>query len=238
LPHIMPIQKAHGENDERGKAASDCKQLSKDLDCAVVIPTQAATEVEEKQSKGKRAGKLDVYGSKAQIHVSNTFMIITDKGKVSDEKLEEWQQDVNWLVDIKKNRDGPPFCFRARHYVQFGKVVETFEKDSQYSEEAHTVAKEGDEAEALREALREAEVATPVVVKVEPALKEPVGVSEPEQSIPTRESLPVESAEEQKAEMEPEPEKEIEETTIQVLAKKMSVLERMRMKKITMGEQN
>ena len=156
LPHIIPIMKSWGENDEKAKAAADCKQLSKDLKCSVVVPTQAATDVEEKQLRGRRAGKLDVYGSKAQIHVSNNFMIITDKGKVPDETKEEFEQDVNWLVDVKKNRDGPPFCFRARHYVHFGKVEEVFgDSDEQETDEEHAAADE--EQEAINEALKEDE---------------------------------------------------------------------------------
>jgi len=154
LPHVIPIMKAYGENDEKAKAAADCKQLAKDLDCSVVIPTQAATEVEAKQQKGRRAGKLDVYGSKAQIHVANTFIIITDKGKVPDDKLEEWQRDVMWLADIKKNRDGPPFCFRCRHYVQYGKVVETAANDEQESDEEHA-ADDAERAEAAKAAEEE-----------------------------------------------------------------------------------
>lgn len=153
LPHIVPIQKTWSENDEKSKAAADCKQLAKDLKCSVVIPTQAATEVEAKQQKGKRAGKLDVYGSKGQVHVANTFIIITDRGKVPDDSLEEWQRDVNWLVDIKKNRDGAAFSFRARHYVQYGKVVEVFEKDEEEDNEEHAAGEQ--EQEAVREALEE-----------------------------------------------------------------------------------
>ena len=153
LPHVVPIMKAYGENDEKAKAAADCKQLSKDLKCSVVIPTQAATVVEEKQAKGKRAGKLDVHGAKAVIHVANSFIMITDKGKVPDPNLEDWQQDVNWLIDIKKNRDGPPFCFRARHYVQFGKVVEVFDKKEQEEGEDHSA--EDEEAAAAAAAAQE-----------------------------------------------------------------------------------
>lgn len=155
LPHIVPIMKSWSENDDRAKAASDCKQLSKDLDCCVIIPTQAATEVEEKQRKGRRAGKLDVYGSKGQIHVANTFMMITDRGKVSDDSLEEWQQDVNWLVDIKKNRDGPPFCFNARHYVHFGKVEEVYNVGTQEDNQEH--AADDDEKKDIADAIAEIE---------------------------------------------------------------------------------
>ena len=125
LPHIVPIEKAWGENDERGKAASDCKELARWLRLPVIIPTQAATEVEDKQTKGHRAGKLDVYGSKAQIHVANTFFIITDKGKdPNQQQLDEWKRDVYWLVDVKKNRDGPTFHFVAKHFVNYGEVKE------------------------------------------------------------------------------------------------------------------
>jgi replicative DNA helicase len=179
LPHIVPIMKSWGENDEKSKAATDCKQLSKDLNCSVIIPTQAATEVEAKQSKGRRAGKLDVYGSKGQVHVANSFYIITDKGKVPDDNLEEWQRDVNWLVDCKKNRDGPGFCFRARHYVQFGKVEEVFDQDSQEDNEEHSVS--DDEADALKEAIQEAEgaidkpVDKPVEEPVVRSVKRPMG---------------------------------------------------------------
>jgi len=125
LPHIKPIQPAWGENDERFKAAADCKELARWLRLPVVVPTQGATVLEEKQQKGKRGGKLDVYGSKGQVHVANNFIIITDKGKVDDQpNLEEWEKDVLWLVDAKKTRDGPPFWFLARHSVKYGKVEE------------------------------------------------------------------------------------------------------------------
>lgn len=153
LPHVVPITKAYGENDEKSKAAADCKQLSKDLKCSVVIPTQAATVVEEKQAKGRRAGKLDVHGAKAVIHVANSFMIITDKGKVPDKNLEDWEQDVNWLCDMKKNRDGPGFCFRARHYVHFGKVVEVFDSKEQEEDEEH--AANDEEAKAAADAAKD-----------------------------------------------------------------------------------
>jgi len=134
LPHLKPIQQAWGENDERSKAASDCKELARSLHTAVIVPTQAATEVEEKQNKGRRAGKLDVYGSKGQIHVSNTFMIITSKGAdesqiVGKDVEQEWERDVYWLCDIKKQRDGAPFWFHAKHFVKNGRVIEVKEDD-------------------------------------------------------------------------------------------------------------
>lgn len=130
LPHVIPVAKAWGENDERAKAASECKELARWLHVAVLIPSQAATEVEEKSNKGRRAGKLDVYGSKGQIHVANVFMIITAKG-TDDTQTErkDYQRDMYWMVDIKKNRDGPPFFFFARHRVLVGRVEEIKEEE-------------------------------------------------------------------------------------------------------------
>jgi replicative DNA helicase len=156
LPHIAPIGQAWGENDERAKAASDCKQLSKDCNCAVVVPTQAATEVEAKQEKGKRANKLDVYGSKGQVHVANSFLMITKRGVFEDENKPEYLWDVRWLCDMKKNRDGPPFYFEARHHVQIGKVEEISESSAN-AEEIDDItgeagaALEGDEAPVKEE---------------------------------------------------------------------------------------
>jgi replicative DNA helicase len=125
LPHVKPIEAAWGENDERFKAAADCKELARALRLPVVTPTQAATEVEKKQASGKRAGKLDVYGSKGQVHVANTFLIITYKGTDDTQTaVEEPCRDVYWLCDAKKNRDGPPFYFTAKHRVKDGMVEE------------------------------------------------------------------------------------------------------------------
>lgn len=125
LPHIKPIQQAWNENDELKKAAADCKELARMLQVPVIVPTQAATEVEEKQMKGKRASKMDVYGSKGQVHVANTFVILTYKG--TDDRqtnLDPEDRDVIWLVDCKKNRDGKAFCFEAIHHVNTGVVEE------------------------------------------------------------------------------------------------------------------
>jgi len=125
LPHIKPIQQVWGENDEMKKAASDCKDLARSLRVHVVIPTQAATEVMKKQERGRRGSKLDVYGSKGQVHVANTFILITETGKDDAQQCaNEWDKDVLWLVDIKKNRDGPPFYFRAKHKVKIGRIEE------------------------------------------------------------------------------------------------------------------
>lgn len=136
LPHIVPILKAYGENDERWKAAGDCKELARSLSVPVVVPTQAATEVEAKQTRGHRAGKLDVYGSKGQIHCANNFLIITSRGK-DNEQVDrlEYERDVFWLIDCKKNRDGPPFSFKAKHHVFTGKVEEVTEKNLTDDEE-------------------------------------------------------------------------------------------------------
>lgn len=162
LPHLKPIQQAWGENDERAKAASDCKELARSLHTAVIVPTQAATDVEEKQNKGRRAGKMDVYGSKGQIHVSNTFLIITSKG--ADESQEvgegkelkaEWERDVYWMCDIKKQRDGAPFWFYAKHYVKNGRVVEIREDDM-----SKAVGKDKeDEKDAINKAIGESDEA-------------------------------------------------------------------------------
>ena len=125
LPLIKPIQAAMSTNDEEKKTSADCKELARSLRVPVIVPTQAATCVEEKQSKGKRAGKLDVYGSRTQIHVANVFVILTFKRKIcDDESVPEYLRDVVLLADIKKNRDGPPFSFTIRHKVQCGQLEE------------------------------------------------------------------------------------------------------------------
>jgi replicative DNA helicase len=157
LPHIVPILKAYGENDERWKAAGDCKELARSLQVPVVIPTQAATEVEEKQNKGKRAGKLDVYGSKGQIHVCNNFLIITYRGRDNTQvdRL-EYERDVYWLVDCKKNRDGAPFSFLAKHHVYYGKVEEVTEDgDGQTTGDDHKA--DDDQKAAAEEFLKDTE---------------------------------------------------------------------------------
>ena len=130
LPHVKPIQQAWGENDERSKAASDCKELGRWLRVAVVVPTQAATDVEEKTTKGRRAGKLDVYGSKGQIHVANTFLIIMEKGKDDTQTGPDDEKDTYLSADVKKNRDGATFCFRLRHFVKSGRIEEVINAKS------------------------------------------------------------------------------------------------------------
>jgi replicative DNA helicase len=146
LPHIVPIMKSYGENDERWKAAADCKELARSLQVPVIIPTQAATDVAEKQERGKRAGKMDVYGSKGPIHVSNTFFIITVTGKDNTQiDRPEYERDVYWLVDCKKNRDGSPFSFKAKHHVYIGKVEEVVESGDFTGSGDHTAGEKTQE---------------------------------------------------------------------------------------------
>ena len=129
LDHLSPIHQAWGEHDEEGKKASDARELARSLNKHVLIATQAATVVEEKQEKGRKAGKLDVYGSKKKIHPANTFIIITQERRDEKQKVEhEWERDYFWDVGIKKNRDGPPFSFRARHCVRTGRVEEMVDR--------------------------------------------------------------------------------------------------------------
>ena len=131
LPHIMPIQKIWNENDERAKAAADCKELARSLHVPVITPTQAATIVEEKQAKNKATGKMDVYGSKGQVHIANTFILITETGKDPTQTgVDDADRDVLWKVEIKKNRDGPPFFFTVKHSVHYGKIEEVHVLDN------------------------------------------------------------------------------------------------------------
>lgn len=174
LPHVKPIQEVWNENDERAKAASDCKEIARSLRVPVIIPTQAATDVEEKQSKGKRAGKLDVYGSKGQVHVANTFAIITITGyDNSDTTIPEEERDVYWLVDVKKVRDGPTFAFRVKHIVRYGQVVVVAEGEK--TDGSATVGKAIDSAEAAGDEATAKEKATSKSV---PAAAEPEDADE------------------------------------------------------------
>ena len=186
LPHIVPIMKAYGENDERWKAAGDCKELARSLKVPVVTAGQAATEVEEKQMKGRRAGKLDVYGSKGQIHVANNFLIITYRGR-DNTQLDrvEYERDVYWLADCKKNRDGAPFSFLAKHHVYTGKVEEIKEDDQgNTSEDDHTA---DDDQKAVADAILneegKAEDTPDADDKKEPTIAEP---PEPEPEPPPK----------------------------------------------------
>jgi replicative DNA helicase len=158
LPHIVPILKSYGENDERWKAAGDCKELARSLSVPVVVPTQAATEVENKQMRGRRAGKLDVYGSKGQIHVANNFLIITYKGKDQTQTdRPEYERDVYWLVDCKKNRDGSAFSFVAKHHVYYGKVEEVARDGEGNVADADNTASSDDQKATADDILAEAD---------------------------------------------------------------------------------
>jgi replicative DNA helicase len=175
LPHVKPIQQAWGENDERAKAATDCKELAKILRVPVITPTQASTDVEKKQMSGKRAGKLDVYGSKGQIHVANTFMIITYKGTDDTQvDLQDYERDVFWLCDAKKNRDGSPFYFMAKHMVKIGRVIEVDDPGKKPAKEA---------VDAVTAALKAAgEAGKPKVAPAAPTA--PVAAPTPPTAIP------------------------------------------------------
>jgi hypothetical protein len=239
LPHVKPIQQAWGENDERFKAASDCKELARWLRLPVVVPTQAATIVEEKQSKGKPGGKLDVYGSKGQVHVANTFVLVTETGKDDTQTaLEDWERDVFWRCDCKKNRDGATFWFRAKHFVKIGKIVEV-PKDGESGSAATAAAgaaalKEAKEAEkGSKQGKEGAKGSTPVSEAVPPPIAVPVADSaklaqevlkEEEARVASKsEAIPVESIVEAKQEtvtVEKEPEPEHHLSTLDRLRKK------------------
>jgi len=162
LPHVKPIQQAWGENDERAKAAADCKEVARWLRLPVVTPTQAATVLEAKQAKGQRGSKMDVYGSKAQVHVANTFILITEKGKDDTQTdREDWQRDVFWTTDVKKNRDGPPFHFTAKHHVQYG-LVEEVDGDSGMGKSATLAAIDDDDDGGASPTKKDAQVASAI----------------------------------------------------------------------------
>lgn len=131
LDHLGPLQKAWSENDEQAKVAWDCKGLCIDLNIPFITATQAATIVDQKQEKGRRFGRLDVYGSKRRIHASNTFMGIMLAG-FDDKQLRsnggdrdtEAMCDKFWTAEVAKSRDGATFKFELRHKVLTGEVIE------------------------------------------------------------------------------------------------------------------
>jgi len=131
MDHLSPMQKAFSENDEQAKIAWDCKGLSVDLNVPLITATQAATIVETKQEKGRRFGKLDVYGSKRRIHASNTFVGVMVSG-FDDSQLianggdreDENACDKFWTAEVCKDRDGRNFTFELRHKVKTGYVVD------------------------------------------------------------------------------------------------------------------
>ena len=168
LPNVKPIQKYFDQNDERAKAAADCKELARWLKLPVIIPTQAATVLEKAQKRGSHGDKLDVYGSKAQVHVANTFILITVRGTIDEnDGKEEWARDVKWTCACKKNRDGPPFWFNARHFVETGRIEEIL------GEGAKGNAPDEDKAQEQLTEQDGVDVATEMVKEIaEEALKE------------------------------------------------------------------
>lgn len=131
LDHMGSIYPAWNENDAAAKASGDLKQLSINCDVPVITSTQAATQVEAMQKKGKTAGKMDVYGSKQKTHKANMLMHVKlvgydttqlkDNGGIYDT---EDQCDRFWHVYIAKSRDTECFGFGAKHFVQSGRIVE------------------------------------------------------------------------------------------------------------------
>jgi hypothetical protein len=84
---------------------------------------------------------LDVYGSKGQVHVANTFLIMTYKGTDDTQTdREDYLRDVYMLCDIKKNRDGPPFYFMAKHSVMDGLFSEISDPKRKPTKEANDAA--------------------------------------------------------------------------------------------------
>lgn len=189
MPNMKPIEQVFSEWDQQGKTAADCKELARSLMVPVVTAGQGATVLEEKQSKGRRGGKLDVYGSKEQIHVANTFIIITLAGTDdSDPNVPEHERDAFWNCDVKKNRDGACFLFKAKHHVRYGYVEEVVEK---------TTAVAKDTSDAIEKALKEDE-----------KLKEVQQIVTAPAPSPAPAPVPLEPPKEQPKEEVPEPAKE------------------------------
>jgi hypothetical protein len=75
--------------------------------------------------------------------------------------LPDYSRDVYWLCDAKKNRDGPPFNFMAKHFVNTGKVEEIDDPSK---------APKKDEKKAMSMAIKDAEIkaAGTATVKADP----------------------------------------------------------------------
>jgi hypothetical protein len=113
---------------------------------------------------------MDVYGSKGQVHVANTFLIITYKGTDDTQvDIPDYLRDVYWLCDAKKNRDGAPFYFLAKHKVKTGVVIEIDDPSTKPTKAASKAV-----TDALKEAEKEAKPTTvpktPVLTKAIPGL--------------------------------------------------------------------
>lgn len=129
LDHLSPIQKAWSEYDEQAKAAWDVKSLAIDLNIPLITATQAGSNVEDKQEKGRKFGKNDVYGSRRKIHIANTFIgimladydcnqLLSKGGDREDESA----CDKFLVAEVCKSRDGAIFSFALRHKVKVGRV--------------------------------------------------------------------------------------------------------------------
>jgi replicative DNA helicase len=131
LPNMSPIKKSKDKYQDQEQITLECKELARKFSIPVVIPTQASTETEELQVKGKRAKKLSVYGSKGQIHHANNYIIITylckDNNTVradGSKETIEYMKNTFILGDVKKNRDGPVFAFKILHTIRNGRMDE------------------------------------------------------------------------------------------------------------------
>jgi hypothetical protein len=131
LPNMSPIKKSKDKYQDQEQITLECKELARKFSIPVVIPTQASTETEELQVKGKRAKKLSVYGSKGQIHHANNYIIITYLGKDNNtvradgsKETIEYMKNTFILGDVKKNRDGPVFAFKILHTIRNGRMDE------------------------------------------------------------------------------------------------------------------
>jgi replicative DNA helicase len=127
MDQMKPTVQAWSEYDEQSKVSVDCKNLAIQFTVPVVTATQAATRMEERQERGKKYGKMDVYGSKRKVHASNVVMCVSHVGHY-ESKDKSKPRDRKWDITITKNRDGAPFSFKARHKVLPGRVVEVDEK--------------------------------------------------------------------------------------------------------------
>lgn len=131
LPNMSPIKKSKDKYQDQEQIMLEVKELARKFNIPVVIPTQASTETEELQTKGKRAKKLSVYGSKGQIHHANNYMIITYLGKDNNtvradgtKETIDYMKNTFILVDVKKGRDGPLFAFKLLHTLRNGRMDE------------------------------------------------------------------------------------------------------------------
>lgn len=125
LDKMSCIARPWGENDEQKKTAEDVKSMLVALNIPGLTATQAGSNAEKKQEKGRRFNKSDNYGSKARVQNSDNFGFIIRQHRDNKQKdRDEEQRDWFWCIDWIKQRDGPSFYFYARHSVLDGKVWE------------------------------------------------------------------------------------------------------------------